>query len=418
MDPAVVVNLFNAMNMGLVGNSQIDPAVFAALLGITQSLQAVQIVPGGLQSLASPQQDLNLGSLQSKLSNAAAQIREIQDSLRPIVSQTGRDVIDKLEVAMTKLYKLAVFIRGDYDDREPDTTHRDELLKQAVHAFKEVKDCAEAGLNKISRLHSQVMEIENMVINPAKQDVAALLESNENEVKNLQDQIRNSETSVNTLEHSVWQQSQAVSSLHDRISSTRDAKLASDIAFTIFTLGIGNAINGGPLDPFNLQGELNEANRLLQDAQRRHRDAANELNNLRMKRMGLESRLSAARQTAALIPGVSTLANTTNTNCIMLQRQFGPLKEASAQLLLSVGKVQSDATVTQALAYSKKEFAVGLLEICRDSLMDQALLDEASMVKDEVINEYGGDIPDEVQEMAAETDERMSLVVTVPSIRA
>lgn len=188
--------------------------------------------------------------------------------------------------------------------------------------------------------------------------------------------------------------------------------------FTIFTLGIGNAINGGPLDPFNLQGELNEANRLLQDAQRRHRDAANELNNLRIKRMGLESRLSAARQTAALIPGVSTLANTTNTNCIMLQRQFGPLKEASAQLLLSVGKVQSDATVTQALAYSKKEFAVGLLEICRDSLMDQALLDEASMVKDEVINEYGGDIPDEVQEMAAETDERMSLVVTVPSIRA
>lgn len=235
MDPAVVVNLFNAMNMGLVGNSQIDPAVFAALLGITQSLQAVQIVPGGLQSLASPQQDLNLGSLQSKLSNAAAQIREIQDSLRPIVSQTGRDVIDKLEVAMTKLYKLAVFIRGDYDDREPDTTHRDELLKQAVHAFKEVKDCAEAGLNKISRLHSQVMEIENMVINPAKQDVAALLESNENEVKNLQDQIQNSETSVNTLEHSVWQQSQAVSSLHDRISSTRDAKLASDIAVsTIF----------------------------------------------------------------------------------------------------------------------------------------------------------------------------------------
>lgn len=137
-----------------------------------------------------------------------------------------------------------------------------------------------------------------------------------------------------------------------------------------------------------------------------------------MKRMTLDTRLSAAKQTAALIPGVSTLADTTNTNCIMLQHRFGPLKERSAQLLLSVGKIQSDATVTKALAYSKKEFAVGLLEICRDSLMDQALLDEATMIRDEVMNEYGAAIPDEVQEMASETSERMSLVTTVPSIRA
>ncbi|KAK3956861.1 hypothetical protein QBC32DRAFT_201877 [Pseudoneurospora amorphoporcata] len=413
MDPSVILALFNATNPGLL---QIDPAVYAALLGVSQSLLAVQSTPGGI--LATPEQDVNVTSLQNKLNTAGAQLREVQDSLHPIVSQCGKDVIDKLEKAMTRLYKLAVFIRGDYDDREPDTTQRDELLKQAVQAFKEVEDCAEAGLNKVSRLHSQVVEIENMVIIPAKQDVALLLQNNENEVKNLNDQVQNAEASVKTLENSVWQQSQAVSTLHSKISSTRDAKLASDITFTIFTLGIGNAINGGPLDPFNLQGDLDEANRLLADAQSKYDTATNDLNNLRTKRMALDTRLSAARQTAALIPGVSTLAGTTNTNCIMLQRQFGPLKEASAQLLISVGKIQSDATVTQALAYSKKEFAVGLLEICKDSLMDQALLDEAALVKDEVMNEYGGAIPEEVQEMAAETSERMSLVVAVPSIRA
>lgn len=134
--------------------------------------------------------------------------------------------------------------------------------------------------------------------------------------------------------------------------------------------------------------------------------------------MALEAQLNTARQTQALIPSVSSLATTTNTNCRMLQQQFGPLKDTSAQLLLSVGKIESDATVTQALAYSKKEFAVGLLEICKDSLMDQALLDEATMVRDEVMKEYGGAIPEEVQDMAAEASEKMSLIVTIPSIRA
>ncbi|KAJ4383712.1 hypothetical protein N0V85_008466 [Neurospora sp. IMI 360204] len=434
---SVVGHLINIP--GLDGTSQIDPAILTALLdhsvdslgsGLRSRLRARILaahrqaihrraaieVPSPIQE--TPDQDGNVSTLQTKLNNAAARLQEIQDSLNPIVSQCGKDVVDKLEMAMTKLYKLAVFIRGDYDDREPDTTQRDELLKQAVQAFTVVENCAQAGLEKISRLHSQVMETENTVINPAKQEIAILLENNQNEVNNLQDQIKNSETSVNTMQNSLSQQSQAVSSLHDKISSSRDAKLASDIGFTILTFGIGNAINHGPLDPFNLQGQLDEANRLLQDAQSKYNDAANELKNLQLKRTALETRLSAARHTEALIPQVSTLQSTTNTNCIMLQGHFGPLKEKSAQLLRSVGKIQSDATVTQALAYSKKEFALGLLEISRDSLMDQALVHEASMVKDEVMNGYGGAVPDEVQEMASKTSERMEIIVTVPSIRA
>lgn len=416
MDAAAVMNLLNATNMGALANSQIGPAVFAALLGLTQSLQAVQAVPG--LGLATPEQDISITSLQNKLNHTSTQLRDIQDSLNPIVSECGKNVIDKLEMAMTKLYKLAVFIRGDYDDREPDTVQRDELLKQAVQAFKEVEDCAEAGLKKVGQLHAQVMEIENTVINPAKQEVELLLENNRNELSSLQDQIINSEHSVNTLEQSVRMQSQAVSQLNDKISAGRDAKLASDITFTILTIGIGNLINDGPLDPFNLQSSLDSATRLLENAQRDYNRAATDLNNLRLKRMTLESRLSAARQTSTLIPSVSSLASATNTNCIMLQRQFGPLKERSAQLLLAVGKIQSDATVTQALAYSKKEFALGLLEICRDSLIDQALIDEAAMVKDEVIKEYGaGEAPEEVTEMATETEERMGMIGAVLSIR-
>lgn len=161
--------------------------------------------------------------------------------------------------------------------------------------------------------------------------------------------------------------------------------------------------------------EIEEIERLLQDAASKLNDTENDALNLRPKRLILESQLNSARQTAMWSTIVSTLADTTTTICNTLLGQFGPLKKQLSQLFLSAEKIRSDAL---ALDYRKMEFSVGLLEICRDSLIDQALIDEASMVKDEVINEYVGAVPEEVQKMASDISERMSLIATVPCIRS
>jgi hypothetical protein len=144
-----------------------DPAVFAALSasqpGFPWELIAAQLM-GQLSAVSVVQQQqapesaeqATLAGLRLAIASTTFRLKEIETSLDPITVECARQTIDKLEIAMTKIYKVAVFIRGDYDGREPDKDQRDALLKQAVDAFQEVEDCAELGLKKIADLHSEV----------------------------------------------------------------------------------------------------------------------------------------------------------------------------------------------------------------------------------------------------------------------
>lgn len=60
-----------------------------------------------------------------------------------------------------------------------------------------------------------------MVIDPAKQDVADLLENNNNESNSLQDQINGTEQNINALDNSLSQQSQAIIELTNKLFMKR-----------------------------------------------------------------------------------------------------------------------------------------------------------------------------------------------------
>lgn len=128
-----------------------------------------------------------------------------------------------------------------------------------------------------------------------------------------------------------------------------------------------------------------------------------------------EARLRDARRITTIFPGLSALATTINANCVVLQHRFVPIKEVIAKLSLAAGWLKEYV----AGAHTKERFAVGLLEICRDSLLDRELMDEALMVKDEIMNEYGAaDVPEDVKKVAVEVSERLGQIAGVASIRA
>ena len=85
-----------------------------------------------------------------------AKLQMIEVRLDLITADCARDSINKLDIAMLKLYKVAIFVRGDYDGRDEDKEQRNSLLQAAVQAFQDVEDCSEAGLKKISELHAEV----------------------------------------------------------------------------------------------------------------------------------------------------------------------------------------------------------------------------------------------------------------------
>ncbi|KAI1869370.1 hypothetical protein JX265_006460 [Neoarthrinium moseri] len=372
---------------------------------------------GGVMPAQGAQEQAEVNKLQMTLNTAGDQLRNISRDLDQSVVQCGKATLDKLELAMAKVYKLAVFIRGAYDDRNPDTLQRDDLLNLMVNAFQDMEDCAEAGLKVISYRHAIVMEVQNTKILPAQADVHMLLQKTELELQNTQDQIRTSQASVDTISRSAQSQAEAVSRLQDKISDTEIAKGFSDVGFTILTLGIGNAINGGPLDPANLQGQLNDARRARDEAQNQLNEARMKLYGLQNERNAQDMRLRFVQQTEALVPTLSLLAETTENECITLQRRFAPLKDSASRFLVRVREIQEGAIVTKALAYSKKDFALGLLEISQDALLDQALGDEVRMVRDEIANEYGKKIPEDVEQALAGIYENIGTFATLPSLR-
>jgi chromosome segregation ATPase len=174
--------------------------------------------------------------------------------------------------------------------------------------------------------------------------------------------------------------------------------------FSILTFGIGNLINDGPLDPFNLQRDLDDAQNQLNSAQQQLNEANQRLWQLNSTHSSLGMRNSAQEQLRAQLPELENNAEAAKRNCATIEQRFVELKESSSKLLVKVREIQDGAVVTEALAYSKKEYAAGLLEICLDCLIDRRVFDEAEMVKKEVIEEYGGEIPDEIAEMGVSLD--------------
>ncbi|KAK3938886.1 NCU06412-like protein [Diplogelasinospora grovesii] len=347
-----------------------------------------------------------LAKLQRAIASTTSRPKEISPSLDSIRAECARKTIDKLEGAMTRTYKIAVFIRGDYDNREYDQGQHDALLKRAVDAFQEAEECADLGLKTIAGLHAEVVELERAKIVPAKQDVELMIKKNADTLRNTQDEISSTEEAIRNMRNSVDTQTEAVRVLRNKISETRDAKLVTDIIFSGLTLGIGNIINHGPPDPFHLQDHLDDALNLLNSSQQQLNEAGRNIWRLNGTRSSLEMRLHEQEQLKAHLPDVEHAAEDSKKYCVTLEQSFVKLKESSSKLLVKVREIEK-GTSAMGTAFLKKDFAVGLLEICLDCLISDRVYHEAEMVKNEVIDEYGGEIPDEVAEMAFSFDRKI-----------
>ncbi|KAH7309275.1 hypothetical protein BKA65DRAFT_414651 [Rhexocercosporidium sp. MPI-PUGE-AT-0058] len=375
----------------------------------------------GIQQLNGPTSEA--ADIQMQLTSLGNKLNEISTGLNDAVASGARETIDKLEMAMTKVYKIAVYIRGAYDERDVDdedkkTTGKKQAIEPAVLAFADVQARAEEGLRQIGTFHSQVMEIQNAGIAPLMQKISLMMEQSINELNSVQNQINTTEASCRNMQQSLQNQSDAVRSLEGKIAESEAAAMVSDIGFSILTLGIGNLVNEGPLDPFNLHGDLDDARRRYTDAVSSLRTAQEQLIQFCQSRNTLEARRSAQMQLQAEIPSLQTDAAITESRCIMLQNQFSVLKDASAKLDLKVREVQGDALVTKSTAYMKDEFVAGLLEMCSDALIDARLTDEVQMIKGEIFEEYGGPIPDEIAEAGYAVEEKLRVLSTLPSIKA
>lgn len=67
--------------------------------------------------------------------------------------------VNRLEIALLQLYKLAVFIRGDYDGRQDDDVQKMTIFDQCSRAFGDCQAASQTGLEQLSSIHIQVGDI-------------------------------------------------------------------------------------------------------------------------------------------------------------------------------------------------------------------------------------------------------------------
>ena len=76
--------------------------------------------------------------------------------LRSVVKDNHTLAINRLEIALLQLYKLAVFIRGNYDEREDDDLQKKVIFDQCSQAFGACQEASQMGLEQLSSIHIKV----------------------------------------------------------------------------------------------------------------------------------------------------------------------------------------------------------------------------------------------------------------------
>ena len=128
----------------------------AASLSPLQSPGVASLISGTLQPSSTPQLPESLLDLDRRLEIIKTQFGALDDRLKSTTPKNVAATIIALELALTKVYKLAVFIRGDYDGSDIDEELQKSILSQATEAFRNCHNAAELGFKEIGDIHVQV----------------------------------------------------------------------------------------------------------------------------------------------------------------------------------------------------------------------------------------------------------------------
>ena len=83
----------------------------------------------------------------------------VNDLRSGITAKTPADAITintALDFALSNLYKLAIFVRGDYDHRKADAAGKKKLMDTIMIPFQAVKQQSEDAFKHLSDAHAQV----------------------------------------------------------------------------------------------------------------------------------------------------------------------------------------------------------------------------------------------------------------------
>ncbi|RSL93881.1 hypothetical protein CEP52_012979 [Fusarium oligoseptatum] len=295
-------------------------------------------------------------------------------TLRSTVKENLTMAIHRLEIALLQLYKLAVFIRGDYDAREDDNVQKMAIFEQCSRAFGDCQAASLTGLEQLGNIHMQVTSFQTDEIKQLPRDIQGALDQTRLEMDAIRHQ---SERFQRDVEEWTRRQDEASEALQRAQDEREDDGREIVNAFLVQPLG-GFLIG-------DVEQYLKAHNSLI--------EVMNRQNELISRRMALE-------QLAQQLPALQVTTDGFNKNVAALLDGFLDLKERATGLLLAINMMKNTATGMMREGYKKDRFAEGILMLCRTALIDGRVCDEVETITLEIAGGYAGQsIPETVSEL-------------------
>ncbi|EEU39261.1 uncharacterized protein NECHADRAFT_82071 [Fusarium vanettenii 77-13-4] len=303
--------------------------------------------------------------------------------LRSVVKDNLTLAVNRLEIALLQLYKLAVFIRGDYDEREDD-----DLQKNIVAS----RSMADAQCSQRQVTSFQTDEIQQL-----QRDVQRALDQTKLEMDAIRQQAEQNQHDVEVWTRQKEEAADALQRAQDERENTAREREIGDIFLVQFFGGFAMGDVEG-----NMRKIEQERSR-LNNAQEQWMKARNSLIEVMHRQNEVNVRRVALEQVAQQMPTLQVMTDGLNKDLAALLGGFTDLKDKATQLLLLIDEMKNRATVTMRQAYKKAMFAEGILNLCRMALIDGRVCDEVETITLEISSGYSGQtIPESVSKLLTE----------------
>ncbi|KAF4255247.1 hypothetical protein KXX13_008798 [Aspergillus fumigatus] len=335
---------------------------------------------------------VDVDALNSELDQISDQYQSL---FRRLNSESQRDVqivALSLSIALSQLYQLAIFVRGDYNKRAFNVSgERDILVTKVREAFEQLAHASTTALENVSTLQSENVDLLAAKMHVFEQNVKAAHDETAAKIAGYKDAVSAASSAVEKQENAVRE---AKRSLETLLGKLEDARKTGDVVDGVSMIvpiwGIIGLIDhtkspGSVL----LEGQIGAARQAVDNAQHTldsaYRNAQASLDLLRGEQARLELQSVVLKRLGPLQSAIQSAI----TKAQELEKGLIPMKDSATEMVRRMNKLSSRAEDGAELSITKEESVSGILDVVELAIVEPNTAKQIKMILAELRNSWG-----------------------------
>ncbi|GIC86403.1 uncharacterized protein Aud_002774 [Aspergillus udagawae] len=321
---------------------------------------------------------------------------QYQSLFRRLNSESPRDVQTvalSLSIALSQLYQLAIFVRGDYNQRAFHVSpERDSLVAKVKEAFEQLAHASTTALEHVSTLQSENVDLLSSKMHVFQQRVKAAHWETVTKVAGYKNAVSEASKAVDKEENAVRQ---ARSSLETLLEKLNDARKTGDVVDGVVSAIIPIWGIIGLIDHTKspgsviLEGQIGAARQAVDSAEHTldsaHRNAQKSLELLNGEQLKLDLQTAMLERLGPLQSAIQSAI----TKAQELEKGLIQMKGSATEMVRRMNKLSGRAENGAELSVTKEEFVSGILDVVELAIVEPNTAKQIKIILAELRNSWG-----------------------------